>query len=162
MADQLKQIISAQFEASLCMLKNAIERCPDEHWEGLIAKYPFWLVAYHALYMTDFRLWPSEAAFRPRERFHPRGMSELEEEYPSRMFSKSELLDYAQVCRQFLHEVMPSEVLDAPSGFSFLPFTRAELHLHSIRHIHHHTGQLGAFLRRAGVDPGGWVRAGWK
>lgn len=161
MTDLYKQAVTAQFEASLCMLNECIEKCPEEHWEGLIAKYPFWMVAYHALCFTDLRLWPSEEAFRPREEFHPKGMAELNEEYPSRKFEKAELLEYAAVCRRMLLEVMPGERLEAPSGFSGLPITRAELHLHSMRHIQHHTGQLGAYLRRVGVDTG-WVRAGWR
>jgi hypothetical protein len=35
--DNFKQILTGQFEAALCMLKNCIEACPEEHWEGMIA-----------------------------------------------------------------------------------------------------------------------------
>jgi uncharacterized damage-inducible protein DinB len=54
------------------------------------------------------------------------------------------------------------KTLEGPSEFPWLPMSRAELHLYNIRHIQHHTGQLGAFLRRNGVDAGRWVKRGWR
>jgi len=161
-----KQAVTTQFEASLSMLKEAIEKCPDEHWEGLIAKYPIWMVAYHTLCFVDYYLSRGEADFRPRveEGIHPTGMAELDEEYPSRKFSRSELLDYAALCRRKLTEAMTAETaesLGGPSGFSRLKFSRFELHLYNMRHVQHHTGQVGAFLRRVGVNVG-WVKAGWR
>lgn len=57
--------------------------------------------------------------------------------------------------------------LAAPSGFSWRPFSRGELHLYNLRHIQHHTGALSAYLRR--VDASlkdrktlSWVRMGWR
>jgi hypothetical protein len=165
--DQLfRTVVASQFEASLCMLHRFIERCPEEHWEGPIAKYPFWMVAYHTLCFVDYYLSRGEADFRPRvaEGIHPKGMAELEEEYPSRTFGREELLAYSTICREKLASTMASETpesLGGGTGFSRLTFTRAELHLYNMRHIQHHAGQLGAFLRRLGVDAG-WVKAGWK
>ena len=49
--------------------------------------------------------------------------------------------------------------LGGPSGFARRAFSRLEMHLYNLRHIQHHTGQLSAFLRRAGVDTR-WVGAG--
>jgi hypothetical protein len=37
MLDHVKQIVTGQFEASLAMLKQCIEACPDEHWESKVA-----------------------------------------------------------------------------------------------------------------------------
>lgn len=172
MTDDIKPILAAQFEAALCMLRDCIERCPPEHWDGLIAKYPFWQVAYHTLCFVDFYLAPGDEAWEPRTGeggFHPKGRADLDDEYPSRRFTRAELLAYLALCRAKLHEVLgeaPSagrarESLEAPSGFPRLPFSRAELHLYNMRHIQHHTGQLGAYLRRAGVDTD-WVKAGWR
>ncbi len=169
MTDDLKPILLAQFDAALCMLRDCIERCPPEHWDGLIAKYPFWQVAYHTLCFVDLYLSPGDEVWRPRTGgLHPAGRAELDEEYPSRRFTRAELLDYVSICRRQLHEVLgeaPSagqrESLEAPSGFPWLPFSRAELHLYNIRHIQHHTGQLSAYLRRAAV-PTDWIKTGWR
>jgi len=162
MNDHLKHIIIAQFEAALSMLNDCLQGCPPEHWDTPIAKYPFWQVAYHTLCFVDCYLAPDNAAWKPDPTFHPAGRAELDEEYPSRRFTQPELLEYLAICREKLGDALAAETrtsLEGPSGFSHLPFSRAELHLYNIRHVQHHTGQLGAFLRRAGVDTM-WVKTG--
>jgi len=163
MPDYLNAIIRGQFEAALAMLNECLVKCPDEHWDGRIAKYPFWHVAYHVLCFVDCYLSSDEHAFKPGK-FHPRGMQELEDEYPSRRFERGELLEYLGVCRRKLGETLAVETaksLAGPSGFGWLPFSRGELHLYNLRHVQHHTGQLGAFLRKQGVDTK-WVKVGWR
>ncbi len=164
MNDRFKNAVVTQFEAALAMLDECIQKCPHEHWDGLIARYPFWQVAYHVLCFVDYYLAPSEAAFKPRADFHPHGMSELNDEYPSRRFSQKELLDYTLICRDKLRATLAAETresLETISGFPRQPFSRAGLHLYSLRHVQHHTGQLGAFLRRHGIDTA-WVKTGWQ
>ncbi len=140
-----------------------------------IAKYPLWQVAYHTLCFVDCYLSPSNddfqklvaeraAASPPAFNPQPKGMAELEDEYPSRLFTREELLAYTALCREKIDAVMASEsaaILEGPSGFSWLPFSRAELHLYNLRHIQHHTGQLSAALRRIGVGvETRWIRSG--
>ncbi len=152
--------IVPQFRASLTQLRACIEVCPEPHWRGTIGRYPFWHVAFHALMFVDCYLAPGNDAFVPRLEFLPAGRAELEEEFPSREMSRAELLRYADA---LLTEVAPGvereteASLAGPSGFSHLPISRAELHVYNLRHVQHHTGQLSAFLRRAGVDVR-WVK----
>lgn len=40
MTEYFKQILTSQFEASLAMLNQCIEHCPQQHWEGKIASPP--------------------------------------------------------------------------------------------------------------------------
>lgn len=179
MANSLKPVLGAQLGAALRMLQACIQKCPPEHWEGLIAKYPFWMVAYHTLCFADLYLSPGEEVWQPRTGaggLHPQGWAELDEEYPSRRFSQPELEAYAALCGGLADVVLggagtpgcdgryaipeTEESLAGPSGFSRLAFSRAELHLYNLRHIQHHTGQLSAFLRKVGVDTR-WVRSGW-
>ena len=162
MTDLYKMLTASQIDAALAMLNHCIDRCPDEHWDGLIAKYPFWMVAYHTLCFADLYLSPGEATFQPRKDLHPAGMAEFDEEYPSRKFTQQELLGYVETCRRKLNDSLAtetSESLAGPSGFARRKFTRAELHLYNLRHIQHHTGQLSAFLRRVGVDTD-WISLG--
>ena len=70
------------------------------------------------------------------------------------------------ICRQKAADTVAAETaetLAGPSGFEWLKFTRAETHVYNIRHIQHHTGQLGAYLRRfdEAINPK-WVGSGWK
>ena len=165
MLDHLKQILTAQFEASLCMLNDCIRKCPREHWDGRVAKYPFWHVAYHTLCFTDLYLSPTQAAFQFRD-IHPNSWGAFNDEHPSRRFTKPELADYVACCRQKAIETLASETaesLQGPSGSPRHSFSRAELHLYNLRHLQHHTGQLGAYLRRMKdtIDPN-WIGSGWK
>jgi hypothetical protein len=168
MIDSFKQIVASQYEAALCMLRQCIECCPGEHWESPIAKAPFRWVAYHTLFYTDLYLSPSNKAFELRE-LHARGGDEREPKLCPGL-PQAEALEYATFCRQKALAAVPretSETLAGPSGFSWYPVTRGEMHLVNLRHIQHHTGQLSAFLRKLDSDDRftpalRWVRSGWR
>lgn len=168
MIEYVKKILLGQYEAGLSMLNECMEVCAPSQWEGIIGKYPFWQVAYHVLCFTDYYLSPHEGAFELRA-IHPKGMDELNEEYPSRRFEKTELIEYAWFCREKAGASIARETqesLEGPSGFARRTFSRGELHIYNIRHIQHHTGQLSAYLRRiedVNQDPQTlrWVGTGW-
>ena len=155
-------MVRSQFDAALDMLEECLRKCPPAQWHAKVAKYEFWLVAYHTLYCTDLYTAKDEAAWCTHPRFHPAGKSDGTDEYPSREFSKRELLAYLKLVRERLHASLQAETsrsLAGPCGFSWVPVTRAELPLYSMRHVQHHTGQLGAVLRRAKVKTK-WAKAG--
>jgi uncharacterized damage-inducible protein DinB len=147
------------------MLHDCIRKCPGEQWDGIVAKYPFWQVAYHTLCFADLYLTESEEAFEFRD-IHPKGWAEFNDEYPSRRFEKAELADYLACCREKAIAVIGAESeesLKGPSGFARHRVSRAEIHIYNIRHIQHHVGQLGAYLRRIDqkIDPA-WIGYGWR
>jgi uncharacterized damage-inducible protein DinB len=157
-----KRTLTSQCDAALAMLEECVRACPASRWKGRIGKYAFWHVAYHTLYCTDLYAARREAEWKPHPRFHPGGRSDLEDEYPSRVITRPEMLAYIARCRRLLRASIRRETartLRGPAGFGWLAFPRAELHLYSLRHIQHHTGQLAAFLRRAGV-PTRWCKDG--
>jgi hypothetical protein len=168
MIDFIKQILTSQFEAALAMLKQCVEACPLEHWEGKIANDTFRQVAYHTLFFVDLYLTPNESAFSLGDLHHRGG----DERGPtvSAGLSKDETLAYLLICRQKMIETLVAETQDSlqgSSGFSYRRFSRCELHLTNIRHIQHHVGQMSAYLRR--VDPSlgdpkalPWVGTGWR
>jgi hypothetical protein len=161
----VKTILTGQFEAALCMLNECVQKCPPEHWEGKIANDTVRQVVYHTLFYVDFYFSPSEQAFNLRE-IHHRGGDDRSEAGPSKGLSKEETLSYLAICREKALETLACETaesLQGPSGFSWVPFSRGELHLQSLRHVQHHTGQLSAYLRRI-VEDGErwWVKTGWR
>lgn len=168
MIDYVRAILAGQFEASLAMLDRCLRQCPPQHWDGRVARYPFWQIAYHTLCFVDLYLSPGESEFQPRG-IHPGARRDTFEEPATRRVEPRELLSYAEICRQKALDVLNGETpesLRRPSGFSWLPITRGELHIYNIRHIQHHTGQLSAFLRK--VEPAWqdhdvlrWVKTGW-
>ncbi|HLJ12655.1 MAG TPA: DinB family protein [Planctomycetaceae bacterium] len=165
MIEYLKTILTGQFEAALCMLNDCVRKCPQEHWEGKIANDTFRQVAYHTLFFVDLYLSPGEAAFQLRD-CHRRGGDERSSTEVSSGLSREETLSYLAICRQKALETLASETpesLQRESGFSWLPFSRGELHLYNIRHVQHHTGQLSAYLRRLVQDSERWwVKTGWR
>ena len=167
MIDNVRQILTGQFEASLAMLNQCIEACPPEHWEGKIAQSTFRWVAYHTLFFCDLYLSPSSKAFEVRD-LHRRGGDEREPVECAGL-PKDDTLAYVPICRQKMLKSIAAETqesLAGPSGFSWYKVTRGELHLINIRHIQHHTGQLSAYLRRTDDrfkdrKTLRWIGSGW-
>lgn len=160
MAGDFRGVMLKQFEAGLCMLGDCVQKCPEAHWGRKVGKWPFWLVAYHTLCYVDLYLEKRKADWKPGP-MHPKGFSELLEEVPSRKFSKDEVLGYVRTCRAKARAVFGrAGVMKGRSGFRWYKVSRAELHLISLRHLAHHTGQLSAYLRRLGLKPR-WVGSGW-
>lgn len=162
MTDLVKQLLVNQFEASLAMLKQCLEQCPLEHYEGKIANDTFRQISYHTLFWSDYYCLPRESAFVVRD-WHKRGGDEFLPT-PSLGLSKDDALEYLSFCRQRAIDAIAAETresFEGPSGFSRWPFSRAELYVHSIRHTQHHTGQLSAYLRRIGLGAN-WISSGWK
>ena len=72
-------------------------------------------------------------------------------------YTKGEILEYFDVCREQVEKQVPLLELDAPSGFEWLPFNKLELQLYNIRHIQHHAGELSERLGATGDIEVQWV-----
>jgi hypothetical protein len=168
MLEYFKQILIGQYEASLSMLGECIRQCPEEHWEGKIAKETFRWAAYHTLFFTDLYLSANELAFELRD-LHELGGDEREP-IAAVGLPKNEAMEYVPLCRKKAIDSIAAETehsLAGPSGFSWYKITRGEMHLVNIRHIQHHTGQLSAYLRRVEKrckdrNELRWIGSGWK
>ncbi|MEZ4676625.1 MAG: DinB family protein [Caldilineaceae bacterium] len=154
------QGIQSQFLAALAMLEQSVIRCPDALWDDPNDKTKFWHIAYHALFYTHLYLQQTEADFRVwqkhRESYElmgptpwpPHTKPEIGEPY-----QKTDILEYIEFCRAEITRGLAQTDLSAPSGFSWLPFTKFELQIYSIRHLQQHTGELMERLGvRVGVD----------
>ena len=150
----IKEIIKSQYQASLEMLREAVIQCPDGLWANQVYKNQFWQVIYHALYYTHLYLQPSEKAFVPWAK-NRTGTHRLEKE--GEPYTKGEILEYFDVCREQVEKQVPLLELDAPSGFEWLPFNKLELQLYNIRHIQHHAGELSERLGATGDIEVQWV-----
>ena len=107
MTNFVKAILKSQFEAALAMLKQCVEACPLEHWEGKIANDSFRQVAYHTLFFVDLYLTPNEEAFSLRDLHHRGG----DERGPtvSAGLSQDETLAYLLICRQKMIDALAAE-----------------------------------------------------
>ena len=139
--------ILSQYRASLAMLLQAIELCPDDLWCDTRYRNRYWHIAYHTLFYAHLYVNASLTQFTPWEKHREEcrmlgGAIEGVEPY-----SKSELLEYLPICFAAIEDWVPKVPLDGPSGFDWLPFSKLEAHIYNIGHIHQHTGQLGERLR---------------
>jgi hypothetical protein len=157
---RIKEAITSQYHASLEMLRQAIEECPESLWYSVEYQNQFWQVAYHALFYAHLYLQPSERDFIPwdRHREEFRSLRRSEEGPEGREpYSKEEILEYHKLCREQVEEQITALDLDAESGFDWLPFDKLELQFYNIRHIQQHTGELCERLGATGTVEVGWV-----
>ena len=155
-----KPEIQSQYRASLAMLRQAIEKCPDDLWTDISYNNPFWHVVYHVLFFTHLYLSPAEADFVPWEK-HNSDIRSLKAPVTALTpLSKADLLDYlALVLEQVVVQVEALD-LDGESGFHWLPFSKLELQFYNIRHIQQHTGELCERLGAHGEVEVDWVGLG--
>ena len=159
----VRPVLKRQYHASLAMLREAIERCPDDLWLSSDRKNAFWQISYHTLFYTHMYLHEGEASFRPWVKHqanvqNPSGLVGQVNKDPSRPFadpySKSEVLEFWSLCDTMVDSALDRLDLDsASSGFSWYPIGKLEHQLVNIRHIQHHSGQLIDRLR-ASCDVG--------
>jgi hypothetical protein len=156
----VRDVLRSQYLAALTMLGQTIADCPDSLWTARTPTTPFWQVAYHALFYTHLYLQPSEDDFVrwPKHRDESQFLGPLP--WPPHRapaigepYSRADVLEYLERCRDEVAGRVPELDLAAPSGFSWLPFGKLELQLYSIRHVQQHVGELGERLgAHAGVE----------
>ena len=152
----IKDAIWNQFGASLDMLENAINMCPDEHWDTEIK---FWYKAYHCVFWTDYYLTIEPNTFTPPTPFN---FSEFDSTniLPDKVFSKNELLAYLQHCKnksQKLIAELTDELLSKRWVNDYKNYSVLEILLYNLRHIQHHSAQLNLHLRQTINDVPNWV-----
>jgi hypothetical protein len=172
MLDTLKELLAHQYDASLSMLKLAIDRCPNASWNECVANWRFCQTAFHVVFFADVYLQPSDDLDAlKRQPFHLeheadfRDYEELEDRPQVLLYKKAFVLSYLQNVRRKAQETIASEsaeVLAGPSGFRRRKCSRAELHVYNIRHIQHHAAQLSLRLRLDVQVDIPWVGHAWK
>ena len=168
MTDLCKQILANQFDASLCTLAHAVERCPDELWNAPVAKYPFCQVAFHTLFFADLYLELNEEGLS-RQPFHQANpdffgdYEQLQYREPQSLYERSQIRTYLEFVRDKANATLAAETaetLAAPEQFQRRLSSRAELYLYNLRHIQHHAAQLILRLRLDSDVDVPWVGGG--
>lgn len=158
-------ILASQYKASLGMLRQTVERIPEELWNNKDDKNPNWQIAYHVLWGVKFYLGPTAESYVPFETAIEGGESlggSQEWENPEEgitvegFHTKEELLSFIEQLKDELPSAIDGLPFDEPSGFEWYPYSRLELHINSIRHIQHHTAQLIERLKAEGITGFPW------
>jgi hypothetical protein len=163
----LRSTLKSQYHAALAMLRETIERCPEDLWSSAEHLNAFWQLAYHTLFYTHLYLQPDEASFLPWEH-HQSGVQNedglagppnADSTLPliPQRYSRDDVLAYWDVCNGLVDGAIATTILDGPSGFFWYKVSKLELQFINIRHIQHHTAQLADRLRSANDIGTQWV-----
>lgn len=155
----IKKTIKSQYHASLEMMRQVIEKCPDSLWVSTDSKNHFWRIVFHALFYThlylqltegDFVRWSKhkdESQYLGRQPRPPHAEPKVNKPY-----NKAELLEYLDLCHAEVDSEVTTLDLCGSSGFDWLPFDKGELQLYNIRHLQQHIGELCERLGSLGID----------
>ena len=159
MNSELKVILWQQFGATIDMLENAIEACPDEVWGDRSRNPEYWYLAYHTLFWLDLYLQGPVEGFRPPA---PYGLEELDPAglLPDRVYTKAEMLDYLRACREKCRVAIAGLTAQGASKrhtFGWGEVSYLERLLYNMRHVQHHAAQLNLILRQRIDSAPGWV-----
>lgn len=166
MKNVLVESMIRNFEDAFRLLESAVGDCPDELWEtdlwpdeappqpvpeGAVAGSAPWFLAYHALSVLDYDLTGDFERWEPPQPFH-----EHVSGWPSRAFTKAELLGYLDWSRDKarrildgLTEVAAARPLPDTHRYKGTPYgvILGTLPLHVVEHA----SQIRQFLTAAGV-----------
>jgi hypothetical protein len=150
----------SQYKASLAMLRNAVEKTPQEHWNTQEYNNPNWQIAYHVLWGANFYLGANAESYVAFENAIEGAESlggSQEWENPEEgvvvagFHTKDEVLSFIDEVARNLQQRIEALSLEENSGFEWYPYSRLELHINGIRHIQHHTAQIIERLKAKGV-----------
>jgi hypothetical protein len=160
--------LKSQYHASLEMLKEALERCPDELWLDATHVNAFWQIAYHALFYVHMYLQPDLKSFKPWAEHQTDvqyqngipGRPKKDSPLPvmPEPYTKTQVMTFWSICDSMVDDAMDSfDLLEPNSGFPWYTCSKLEHQMISIRHLQHHAAQLGDRLRTAGGTGLTWL-----
>src|SRR5262245_55571959 len=171
--DLLRTVLKSQYHASLAMLRQTIEKCPDDLWYSKDQINAFWQTAYHTLFFTHLYLQPNDAAFKPWK--HHQANVQYEDAIAGKRdpnstlpllpepYTREQVLEYWVFCDGMVNEADDAlDLLSLESGFYWYKVSKLEHQIINIRHIQIGAAQLAARLRATlniGLE---WVGTGDK
>lgn len=152
----IKRALKGQYHAGLAMLRDAIERCPEDVWMAGTHPRNTWRIAYHAVFYTHLYLMKTEVEFQPwvDHRNHVPALW-IDEDGPpvEEPYSKAEVLTYLEMVDSCVNGWVDAMDLESPtSGFSWYSIPKLDHQLLNIRHLQGHVGQLSELVMQAGHD----------
>jgi len=169
-AGTLGATLKSQYHASLAMLRQGVELCPQEAWLDGAHINSVWQIAYHTLFFAHLYMQPGEDSFLPWKEH------QSEVQYPDGIpgphdpnnplpllpnpYTKEQVLAYWGFCDGMVDEAIDTmDLLSPESGFHWYKVSKLEHQIINIRHIQHGAAQIADRVRSAanlGVD---WVGA---
>ena len=157
-----KERVWRQFGATIETLEGLIAACPDRLWTASSQRrwLEFWYLAFHTLFFLDYYLSQPCDDFRPPPPF---GLEEMDPAgvIPERPYTKAELQTYLEYgrrkCRARIASLTEAEARQPYVLTNGVSVDMAELLLHNMRHVQHHSAQLNLILRQQTDSATHWV-----
>jgi hypothetical protein len=169
--EMLRTVLKNQYHAALAMLRQSIEKCPEDLWYSTEQVNAYWQVAYHTLFFSHVYLQPNEAAFKPWK-YHQgnvqyedciAGPSDPKSTLPllPDPYTKAQVVEYWRVCDDMVDSAIDAMDLNsADCGFHWYKVSKLEHQIVNIRHIQLGAAQLAARLRAKSNIGLAWVGSG--
>jgi hypothetical protein len=151
----IKRAIKRQNHAALAMLRQGIERCPDDLWVG--GEFPRnpWRIAYHAAAYAHLYLYANLKEWKQWPKHRQECTWLVGDDVPMmEPYTRAEMLELLDLIDQEVDERIDAlDLNEATCGFTWYPdVSRVELMFLSLRHLHGHIGQLSELLIARGLD----------
>jgi len=168
--DNIRKALKSQYLASLNMLRETIEKCPEDLWYSKEYTNAFWQLSYHTLYFAHLYLADHLDNFVPWAQHQENnqypdaipGPSDTESKLPllPEPYTKAQILEYLDFCKKILPEAIDKmDLQSSESGFTWYKIPKLEHQFVNLRHIQHGAAQLADRLRKE-LDIGiRWVGA---
>ena len=157
----LKSALKEQFHASMAMLGQCIQRCPDDLWTAGASCRETWRIAQHVLFYTDLYLRQGENDWAPWTEA-PEGLRRMwaarQEPYElpasTPAMSQTETLAYLTYIDGMIDQVIDGLDLDTgASGFPWYPnISKLSHELMTLRHLEGHVGQISELLLARDIE----------
>lgn len=148
-----KKAIKRQHHLGLAMLRQCIERCPEDFWTS--GKHPrtYWRIVYHALYYTYKYLQRNEREFVEWRHHRPKTEHLWGRPGQAEPYSQAQLLEFLAFVDENVDSLIDDLDLDhRTSGFNMYGMPKLALLLLNLRHLQGHVGQLSDRLMEQGID----------
>ncbi|MGE3126571.1 MAG: DinB family protein [Fimbriimonadaceae bacterium] len=155
---ELVPALKGQYLAGLAMLRECVEKCPDDLWSSGTHPRTFWRIAYHAAFYTDLYLSKTLEDFTAWHRHVDQARilwDDDENGVPptETTYSQADVAEYIRDIESRVDSLLTDMDLAAGhSGFSWYKIPKLDHQLLNIRHLGVHVGQLQELLYAQGVE----------
>lgn len=162
--------LASQLLAGLYMLKDCINRCPEKEWHERHEDHPFSQVVFHTLIDCDYHLCDDDGEFK-EQIFHRQNRAsfgdyeELDDRIPQQFHERDFINRYYEHCREKVVSAMETKTNDdliVPNADVRKNMTKLERYVNLIRHLQHHTAQLGLRLQFTTGKDMDWIARGYE
>ena len=162
--------LASQMLASLYTLQDCIDRCPPKEWNETHNDYPFSQVVFHTIFDCDLSL-SNDIDELKGQLFHTKNKQifenyeELGDKTKHKLYEVEFLNEYLKHCIKKIQEVVESQSNDKlliEKNDYYKNMTKAERYINAIRHIQHHSAQLGLRLQYLTKEEMNWISRGYE